>query len=78
MSDFSTVNSVVHEEDLNVLFVGNWELLETVWENVSGLMVLFVANEHLLWLSTSKSSSGRAIDTSNSSVAVWLNYGKTT
>jgi hypothetical protein len=39
---------------------------------VSGLSILFVTNEHLLWLSTSESSSGRAINTSNGSVRVWL------
>jgi hypothetical protein len=39
---------------------------------VSGLSILLVANEHLLWLSTSESSSSGAIDTSNSSVRVWV------
>ena len=72
MSDFTAVDSVVHEEDLNIGLVGDEHLLESVREDVSGLSILFVANEHLLWLSTSESSSGGAINTSNSSVGVWL------
>ena len=72
LSNFTAEISVVHEKDLNIGLVGDEEFLESVREDVSGLMVLFVANEHLLWLSTSKSSSGRAIDTSNGSVGVWL------
>ena len=58
MGDFSAINSVVHEKDLKIGLVGDEEFLESVREDVSGLMVLFVSNEHLLWLSTSESSSG--------------------
>ena len=72
LGDFTAENSVVHEEDLNISLVGDKEFLESVRKDVSGLMVLFVSNEHLLWLSTSESSSGGAIDTSNGSVGVWL------
>ena len=72
LCNFTAENSVVHEKEFDVTFVGDEELFETVWKNVSGLMVLFVTNEHLLWLSTSESSSGGAIDTSDGSVAVWL------
>ena len=72
LGDFSAENSVVHEKNLHIGLAGNKEFLESVREDVSGLMVLFVANEHLLWLSTSESSSGGAIDTSNGSVTVWL------
>ena len=72
MGDFTAVDSVVHEEDLDISFIGDEHLLESVREDVSGLSILLVANEHLLWLSTSEFSSGGAIDTSNSSVRVWL------
>ena len=72
LSNFTAENSVVHEEDLHIGLVGDKEFLESVRKDVSGLSILFVTNEHLLWLSTSKSSSGRAIDTSNGSVGVWL------
>ena len=72
LSNFTAENSVVHEKNLNIHLVGDWEFLESVREDVSGLMVLFVTDEHLLWLSTSKSSSGRAINTSNGSVTVWV------
>lgn len=72
LGDFTAENSVVHEEDLDISLVGDKEFLESVRKDVSGLMVLFVSNEHLLWLSTSESSSGGAIDTSNGSVGVWL------
>ena len=69
----SAINSVVHEEHFNVHFVGDKEVLETVWKEVSSLVISFVSNEHLFWLSTLKSSSCGAINTSNSSVRVGLN-----
>ena len=72
LSNFTAENSVVHEEDLHIGLVGDKEFLESVRKDVSGLSILFVTNEHLLWLSTSESSSGRAINTSNGSVRVWL------
>ena len=72
LSNFTAENSVVHQENFNISFIGNKDLLETVWKEMSGLMILFVTDEHLFSLSTSKSSSGRAINTSNSSVAIWL------
>ena len=58
MGNFTAENSVVHEEELDIRFVGDKEFLESVREDVSGLMVLFVTDEHLFWLSTSESSSG--------------------
>lgn len=68
LSNLTAVDSVVHEKELDISLIGDKEFLETIWEDVSSLMVLFVTNEHLLWLSTSESSSGGAIDTSDSSV----------
>ena len=72
LGNFTAENSVVHEEDLDISLVGDKEFLESVREDVSGLSILFVTNEHLLWLSTSESSSGRAINTSDGSVTVWV------
>ena len=77
LGNFTAENSVVHEEELHILLVGDKEFLESVRKDVSGLCLLFVTNEHLLWLSTSESSSGGAIDTSNSSVGVWLKNERT-
>ena len=48
MGDFTAVDSVVHEEDLDISFIGDEHLLESVREDVSGLSILLVANEHLL------------------------------
>ena len=67
MSDLSTVSSVVHEKHIEVSFVGNEELSESVWESMSGLFLLLVTDLHL-FLGTSNSSSGIAINTSNFSV----------
>ena len=68
MGNSSAISSVVHEEHFDVLFTADKEVLETVWKKESGLLVLLVSDEHLFWLSTLKSSSGGAIDTSNGSV----------
>ena len=76
LGDSSAISSVVHEEHFNVLFVGDKEILEAVWKLVSGLVILLVSNEHLFWLSTSKSSSSRAINTSNGSVRIGLYSSK--
>ena len=67
MGDFSAENSVVHEEQLNIFLVADEHLLETISQEVSGFMILLVTNLWLLKLS-SESSSGRAINTTNSSV----------
>ena len=74
LGDSSAISSVVHEKHFNILFVTNEEILETVWKQMSGLVILLVSNEHLFWLSTSKSSSCWAINTSNSSVRIGLNF----
>ena len=71
VSDLTAVGSVVHEEKFHILLARDEELLEAVWESVSGLMILFATNSwHLL--ETSISSSGEAIDTSHLSVGVGL------
>ena len=78
MGDFSAENSVVHEEQLNIFLVADEHLLETISQEVSGFMILLVTNLWLLKLS-SESSSGRAINTTNSSVRFRLsknNNGK--
>jgi hypothetical protein len=72
LGDSSAINSVVHEKHFNILFVVDKEIFESVWESMSGLVILLVTDEHFFWLSASESSSGRAIDTSNSSVRIGL------
>ena len=67
MGDLSTVSSVVHEEEFDVLFAGDKHLLETSGEGVSGLLVLLVSDLGHLFVS-SESSSGEAINTSDHSV----------
>lgn len=71
MGDFSAENSVVHEEQLNIFLIADEHLLETIGQEVSGFMILLVTN---LWLDklSSESSSGRAINTMNSSVRLRL------
>ena len=54
MSNFGSVGAVVHEEQFNVLFVSDQELLESTGKHVSGLVVLLAAN---LWSSDSASES---------------------
>ena len=73
LGDSSAISSVVHKKHFNILFVTDKEVLETVWKLMSGLVILLVSNEHLFWLSASHSSSCGAINTSNSSVGVWVN-----
>merc|ERR1712157_376749 len=67
LANFSTVCSVVHEEEFHVSFVSDQQFFETIWESVSGLVILLATN---LWhfLSTLHSSSGEAINTTNLSV----------
>ena len=67
LGDFSAENSVVHEEAVHVLFASDQELLEASGQLVSGLVVLLATDLHLLG-SSSESSSGSAIDTSDSPV----------
>lgn len=71
LSDFTTVGFVVHQKKLKILLVGDEEFLETVWEQVSGLVVLLATD---LWhfLGTLHSSSGEAIDTTHLSVRIGL------
>ena len=54
MSDFGSVGAVVHEEQFNVLFVSDQELLESTGKCVSGLVVLLAAD---LWSSDSTSET---------------------
>ena len=72
MANFSAVYFIVHEEELDVLLVCDQQFLESIWQSVSGEMVLLATN---LWhfLGTLHSSSGEAINTSNLSVRVWIN-----
>jgi len=76
LRDLSTVDSVVHEEKFNILFIADKQLLEAVWKKMSGLMVLLGTN---LWhfLGSLHSPSGEAIDTSNLSMGSWLFKVKT-
>ncbi len=67
MGDLTAVSSVVHQEQFNILFVGDQHLLEAVGEQVAGLAVLLAADlGHLQ--SASESPSGEAVDTSELSV----------
>jgi hypothetical protein len=69
VSDLTAVGSVLHEEQFHILLARNKQFLESVWESVSGLMILFATNSwHLL--ETSISSSGVAINTSDLSVGI--------
>ena len=71
LANFSTVCSVVHEEEFDVSFVSDQQFFETIWESVSGLVILLATN---LWhfLGTLHSSSGEAINTADLSVVVGL------
>ena len=71
LGDLSTVDFVVHEEELSVLLARDEELLEAGSKLMSGDLILLVTN---CWhsLSSSISSSGEAIDTSHLSVGVGL------
>ena len=71
LGNLSAVDPVVHEEELSILLAGDKELLEAGSKLMSGGLILLVTNGwHLL--STSISSSGEAIDTSDLSVGVGL------
>jgi hypothetical protein len=71
LGDFSAESSVVHEKQLNILLIADEHLLESISQEMSCFMILLVTN---LWLNqfSSKSSSGGAINTMNSSVRFWL------
>ena len=71
LGNLSAVDFVVHKEELSILLAGDEELLEAGSKLMSGNLVLLVTNG---WhsLSTSISSSGEAIDTSNLSVGIGL------
>ena len=67
LGDLSTVGSIVHKKEFDVLFAGDEHLLESSGEGVSGLLILLVSDlGHLLV--SSESPSGEAIDTSDHSV----------
>ena len=71
LANFSAVSSVVHKEELDVFLVSDQQFFESIWQCVSGEMILLATN---LWhfLSTLHSSSGEAINTTDLSVGVWL------
>lgn len=71
LGNFTAVGSVVHKEEFDVSLVGDQQFSESIWQGVSGEVILLATNFHLL-LGTLKSSSGEAIDTSDLSVGVWL------
>ena len=71
LGNLSAVDLVVHEEELSILLAGDEHLLEAGSKLMSGGFILLVTNcWHLL--STSISSSGEAIDTSDLSMGVGL------
>ena len=72
LANFSAVCSVVHEEEFDVFLVSDQQFFESVWQSVSGEVVLLATN---LWhfLGTLHSSSGEAINTTDLSVGVWIN-----
>ena len=63
LGDLAGVHAVVHQEQFNVFFVSDEELLEARFELISGLLVLLAAD---LWLSdlASEASSHSGVDTS--------------
>ena len=71
LGDLSAVSFVVHQKKLEIFFVANQEFLESVWKQVSSLVVLLATN---LWhfLRTLHSSSGEAINTTHLSVRIGL------
>ena len=71
LGDFTAVDSVVHEEELSIFLAGDEHLLEAGSKLMSSGLILLVTNSWHLLLS-SKSSSGEAIDTSDSSVRIGL------
>ena len=71
LGNLSAVDFVVHEEELSILLAGDEELLEAGSKLMSGGLILLVTDSwHLL--STSISSSGEAINTSDLSVGIGL------
>ena len=63
LGDFAGVDAVVHQEQFNVFFVSDEELLEARLEHVSGLLVLLVTNLGLSNLA-SEASSHTGVNTS--------------
>lgn len=63
MGDFSAVNSVVHKEELDIVEVGDKELLESGGEEVSGLLVVSVSDSGHRQ-GSGESSSDSSVDTS--------------
>lgn len=59
MGDLTGVGAVVHQEEFNVFFVSDEELLEARSEHVSGLLVLLRADLGLSDLSSEASSHAR-------------------
>ena len=72
LGNFTAVDPVVHQKNIEVLLIADEEFLETVWKQVTSLVVLLATN---LWhfLGSLHSSSGEAINTSDLSVVVRLN-----
>ena len=44
MSNFSTESSVVHKKQINIFFISDCQLSESVFEHMSGLVVLLASN----------------------------------
>ena len=44
LSDLSAISSVVHKEQINIFFISDYELSESIFEHVSGLVVLLASN----------------------------------
>jgi hypothetical protein len=69
LGDLTAVGLVVHQKKFKVLLVADKQFLETIWQQVSGFVVLLATN---LWhfLCALHSSSGEAIDTADLSVRI--------
>jgi len=63
VGDFSAVSSVVHKEELDIVEVGDKELLESGGEEVSGLLVVSVSDGGH-GQGSGESSSNSSVDTS--------------
>lgn len=71
LSDLTAVNTVVHQQELEILLVGDEQLFESVWQKMSSSFGLFASDFHL-FLVASHSSSSEAINTSNLPVRIGL------
>ena len=75
LGNFTAVNSIVHEENFKIFLVGDEELLESIWQQVTSQVILLASD---LWhfLRTLHSSTGEAINTTDRSVMVRLQNKK--